>query len=271
MRVNLIQMNSVPDKAQNCATADRIARIAVDRDGAELVVFPEHFDWHGGTLAQKVAAGEGFQGGPAYDMCRKLALDCGIHVHTGSFYEATEDKKRVYNTSVVFNPKGEEIGRYRKIHLFDITTPDGMRYGESDAVTPGSEVVVVDVNGFKLGMAICYDLRFPELFQQLLKKGANVMVLPAAFTLQTGKDHWDVLCRARAIETQSYFLAAAMIGQFDQGGEKRNTYGHSLVCDPWGHIIAKASDDVGTVSAWLDKEVIAKVRKDIPLQSHKVL
>lgn len=271
MRVNLIQMNSVPDKAQNCATAVRIARIAVDRDGAELVVFPEHFDWHGGTLAQKVAAGEGFQGGPAYDMCRKLALDCGIHVHTGSFYEATEDKKRVYNTSVVFNPKGEEIGRYRKIHLFDITTPDGMRYGESDAVTPGSEVVVVDVNGFKLGMAICYDLRFPELFQQLLKKGANVMVLPAAFTLQTGKDHWDVLCRAWAIETQSYFLAAAMIGQFDQGGEKRNTYGHSLVCDPWGHVIAKASDDVGTVSAWLDKEVIAKVRKDIPLQSHKVL
>jgi predicted amidohydrolase len=271
MKVSLIQMNSAPDKAQNCADADRMARLAVDCDGAELVVFPEHFDWHGGTVAQKVAAGEGFQGGAAYDMCRKLAVECGIHVHSGSFYETTEDKKRVYNTSVVFNPMGEEIGRYRKIHLFDITTPDGMRYGESDAVAPGTEAVVVDVNGFKLGMAVCYDLRFPELFQQLMMKGADVMLLPAAFTLQTGKDHWDVLCRARAIETQSYFLAAAMIGQFDQGGEKRHTYGHSLICDPWGHVIAKASDEVGPVSGFLKKELIAKVRKEIPLQSHKVL
>lgn len=271
MKVSLIQMNSVPDKAQNCADADRMARQAVDQDNAELVIFPEHFDWHGGTVAQKVAAGEGFQGGPAYDMCRKLAVDCGIHVHTGSFYETTEDKKRVYNTSVVFNPKGEEIGRYRKIHLFDITTPDGLRYGESDAVSAGAEAVVVDVNGFRIGLAICYDLRFPELFQQLAKKGADVMVLPAAFTLQTGKDHWDVLCRARAIETQSYFLAAAMVGQFDHVGEKRHTYGHSLICDPWGHIIAKASDEVGPVSARLNMALIAKVREEIPLQSHKVL
>lgn len=271
MKVSLIQMNSVPDKAQNCADADRMARLAADRDGAELVIFPEHFDWHGGTVSQKIAAGEGFQGGPAYDMCRKLAMDCGIHVHTGSFYEATDDRSRVFNTSVVFNPKGEEIGRYRKIHLFDITTPDGMRYGESDAVVAGTESVTVDVNGFKLGLAICYDLRFPELFQQLMRKGADVMLLPAAFTLQTGKDHWEVLCRARAIETQSYFLAAAMVGQFDHCGEKRNTYGHSLICDPWGHVIAKASDEVGPVSARLNKELIAKVRKDIPLQSHKVL
>ena len=218
-----------------------------------------------------MAAGEGHQGGPAYDMCRRLARDCRIHVHTGSFYEATPDAGRVYNTSVVFNPAGEEIARYRKIHLFDIQTPDGLRYGESDAVAPGTESVVVDVNGFKLGLAVCYDLRFPELFQQLVKKGADVMVLPAAFTLQTGKDHWEVLCRARAIETQSYFLAAAMLGPFDSDGERRHTYGHSLVCDPWGHVIAKASDEVGPVPARLNKELIAKVRKEIPLQSHKVL
>lgn len=269
MKVSLIQMNSVPDKVQNCADACRLARLAVDRDGAELVVFPEHFDWHGGSVAQKVAAGESYQGGPAYDMCRELAQGCGIHVHTGSFYEATPDKKRVYNTSVVFNPAGEEVGRYRKIHLFDIHTPDGMRYGESDAVAAGTETVVVDVGGFKLGLSVCFDLRFPELFQELARKGADVMVLPAAFTLQTGKDHWEVLCRARAIETQSYFLAAAMVGQFDSGGETRHTYGHSLVCDPWGHVIAKASDEVGPVSATLKRELIVKVRKDIPLQSHK--
>lgn len=271
MKISLIQMNSVPDKARNVADADRLARQAVAEDGAELVVFPEHFDWAGGSVAEKVGAGEGVRGGPAYDMCRRLARDCGIHVHSGSFYETAAGLNRVYNTTVVFNPEGEEIGRYRKIHLFDIHTPDGLRYGESDSVVAGSETCVVEVNGFRLGMAICYDLRFPELFQRLMRDGADAIVLPAAFTLQTGKDHWEVLCRARAIETQCYFLAAAQIGAFEQDGEKRFTYGHSLVCDPWGHVIARASDRVGIVSAKLDRDLITKTRNQIPLSSHKVL
>lgn len=271
VKVSLIQVNSVQDKAFNLAEADRLAREAIDRDGSRLVVFPEHFDWAGGTPEQKIAAGEPHSGGPAYEMCKKLAQDCNVYVHTGSFYESTPDGSRVYNTSVVFDPKGNELGRYRKIHLFDIVTPDGMRYGESSAVAPGTEVSVVDIEGLKYGFAICYDIRFPELFQKLVALGADVIVLPAAFTLQTGKDHWDVLCRARAIETQCYFLAPGQTGPFEQSGETRYSYGHSLVCDPWGHIIAKASDGVGYVTANIEPERIAAVRKQIPLASHKVL
>ncbi|VTU46750.1 (R)-stereoselective amidase (plasmid) [Variovorax sp. SRS16] len=271
MKVSLIQMNSVADKARNVADAHRLARKAVEIDGAELVVFPEHFDWAGGSVAEKVAAGEDVRGGPAYDMCQRLARDCQIHVHSGSFYETAAGLGRVYNTTVIFNPEGEEIGRYRKIHLFDIHTPDGLRYGESDSVLAGSETCVIDIHGFRMGLAICYDIRFPELFQKLMRDGADVIVLPAAFTLQTGKDHWEVLCRARAIETQCYFLAAAQIGALEHNGETRYTYGHSLFCDPWGHVIARASDQVGIVSARLDRGLIAKTRKQIPLAQHKVL
>lgn len=271
MKVSLIQMNSGRDKQKNLRDADRLARQAVERDGSKLVVFPEHFDWAGGTAAEKVAAGEVERDGPAYRMCQKLAQDLEIYVHSGSFYEATPQGDRVYNTSVVFDPQGRELGRYRKIHLFDIHTPDGLRYGESDAVAPGSSTTVVEIEGLKFGLAICYDLRFPELFQQLARDGADVLVLPAAFTLQTGKDHWEVLCRARAIENQCYFLAAGQFGPYEHEEGKRFTYGHSLVCDPWGHVIAKASDTVGFVSAHLDAQRIADTRKQIPLASHKVL
>lgn len=271
MKISLIQMNSVQDKARNLRDADRLARQAVEQDGAGLIVFPEHFDWAGGTSQDKVAAGEAERDGPAYDMCRQLAMDCNIHVHSGSFYEVSPAGDRVYNTSVVFDPQGRELARYRKIHLFDIHTPDGLRYGESDAVAPGVTTTVVDIGGLTFGLAICYDLRFPELFQQLMQDGAQVIVLPAAFTMQTGKDHWEVLCRARAIETQCYVLAAAQTGAYEQQGETRFSYGHSLVCDPWGHVIAKASDGVGFVSARLVEERIADVRKQIPLAAHKVL
>lgn len=271
MKISLIQMNSGQDKARNLREADRLARQAIDEDGSRLVIFPEHFDWAGGTPQDKVAAGEAERGGPAYEMCRRLATDCKVYVHSGSFYESIPHGDRVYNTSVVFDPQGIELARYRKIHLFDITSPDGLRYGESDSVAPGNLTTVVPIDELKFGLAICYDLRFPELFQQLALDGADVMVLPAAFTLQTGKDHWEVLCRARAIETQCYFLAAAQTGAFEQDGDKRFTYGHSLVCDPWGHVVAKASDGVGFVSTRIDAARIAEVRRQIPLASHKVL
>ena len=271
MKVSLIQMNAGPDKARNLRDADRLARQAIDEDGARLVMFPEHMDCIGATVADRVAAGEAERDGPTYTMCQRLAQDNGIYVHSGTFYETVPQGNRVYNTTVVFDPAGREIARYRKIHLFDIVTPDGQRFGESDAVSPGSTTTVVEIDGWKMGLAICYDLRFPELFQRLTRDGAEVLLLPAAFTLQTGKDHWEVLCRARAIETQCYLLAAAQIGAFDLDGEKRFTYGHSLVCDPWGHVIAKASDAVGFVSARLDRERLAAVRVQMPIAAHKVL
>ncbi|ARP81812.1 carbon-nitrogen hydrolase [Bordetella genomosp. 8] len=271
MKASIIQMNSVADKQRNIDTARRLARQAIEEDGARLVSFPEHFDWAGGSVADKVAAGEAERDGPAYDMCRRLAIDHGIHVHTGSFYERSPDPAKVYNTSVVFDPQGREIARYRKIHLFDIVAPDGLRYGESDAVMAGREPVVAEIDGVVFGLAICYDLRFPELFQMLVKRGAQVILLPASFTLQTGKDHWEVLCRARAIETQCYFLAPAQVGPFMQDGERRHTYGHTLVCDPWGHVVAKASDEEGFVTARIEPALVRRVREQIPLASHKVL
>jgi nitrilase len=171
---------------------------------------------------------------------------------------------------VAFDRSGAEVARYRKIHMFDVTTPDGQDYRESATMLPGDAVVTYVCEGVTVGCAICYDLRFPALFQALAARGAQLIALPSAFTLQTGKDHWDVLCRARAIETQTYFAAAAQTGQFRQGREMRATYGHSLVADPWGLVIAKASDGPGFVTARADMERVAKVRSQIPVAQHRV-
>lgn len=271
MKISVIQMNSVSDKAANLAKAEKLTRNAVTQDSPDMVIFPEHFDWAGGSAQEKVAAGEDETGGPAYRLCSRMAAEYGIFVHSGSFYEKVPGQDRVFNTTVVFDPHGKEIARYRKLHMFDIYTPDGLRYGESDAVAAGSEVTTVDVGDFRLGLAICYDLRFPELFQQLVARGANVIMLPAAFTLQTGKDHWEVLCRARAIETQSYVVACGSHGPLSQNGETRYTYGHSLIVDPWGHVITKCSDGDGFATARLDIQLINKVRNDIPVAKQKVL
>ena len=263
-------MNSVSDKEANLATAEKLARSAITQDSPDLIVFPEHFDWAGGTAEDRIAAGESHKDGPAYILCKRIASEFGIYVHSGSFYEKVPDQEKVFNTTVVFDPHGKEIGRYRKIHMFDIFTPDGLRYGESDAVAAGTEVATVDIGNFTLGLSICYDLRFPALFQRLADQGANVIVLPAAFTLQTGKDHWEVLCRARAIETQSYVVACGSHGPFTQNGQTRYTYGHSLIVDPWGHVIAKCSDGDGFTTAKLDLKLVNKVRQEIPLAKHKV-
>ncbi|HEY8564323.1 MAG TPA: carbon-nitrogen hydrolase family protein [Beijerinckiaceae bacterium] len=270
MKIALIQMNSVSDKAANVAQArDLIAR-AVDLEGPDWVALPEQFDWAGGTTADKLRESEDLGSGPAYAMAQEMAAKHRIWVHAGSLMERVRGEDKVSNTTVVFDRSGREVARYRKIHLFDITAPDGAVYNESAAVKPGREVVTYECEGLTVGCAICYDLRFPDLFQALAAAGADLIVLPAAFTLQTGKDHWEVLCRARAIETQAYFAAPAQTGSFLAKGERRQTYGHSLIVDPWGHVVAKASDGIGHVTTRLDPALIARVRQQIPLASHKV-
>jgi nitrilase len=179
---------------------------------------------------------------------------------------------RFFNTTVVFDPSGKEIARYRKIHLFDVTAPDGTVYNESAVVGSGEELVTFEIDGIVAGLAICYDLRFPELFRALRDQGAEIIFLPANFTLQTGKDHWEPLLRARAIETQCWLLAAATCGQFRNGeGSVRASYGHSLICDPWGHVVARASDGVGTTMGRIDRAVTERVRREIPLVTHRRL
>ena len=277
MRVSVMQMNVGHDKAQNLAQADRLLGSATAADRPAIVGLPEMWTCLGGDRATKFAAAEVLPpplanqpGGPAYEFLRGIARSQRIHVHGGSIAE--RDGERLFNTTVVFDPEGREIARYRKIHLFDIVTPDGTGYRESDTFGSGSEVVTCEVDGVRVGLAICYDVRFPELFLALRRAGAELIFLPAAFTLQTGKDHWEVLLRARAIETQCWLAAPATCGAHsDGGGGPRFTYGHSLVCDPWGSVVARASDGAGWATARIDTTLTERVRRDMPLLAHRKL
>ncbi len=168
----------------------------------------------------------------------------------------------------MIGPDGRRVASYRKIHLFDVELPDGTELRESVATTAGAEPVVVEVDGFKVGLSICYDLRFPELYRALVDRGAEIIVVPAAFTLQTGKDHWHVLLRARAIESQCWLVAAAQWGRHPKG---RASYGHSLVADPWGQVVAECSDRVGVIDADVDREYLERVRRTLPSLAHRRL
>ena len=268
MKTCVIQMNSTADKPANLAQAGALIEAAVAAERPDWIGLPEVFDFLGGSRAEKFAAAEILREGPAYALCRDLARKHGVFIHSGSFLEKNADGQTLSNTTVVFDRKGEEIALYRKIHMFDVTTPDGASYRESAVFKPGAQVTSYQCEGITFGCAICYDLRFPSLFQELASR-AEVLVLPAAFTLQTGKDHWEVLCRARAIETQCYFLAPAQVGAHTVNNETRLTYGHSLICDPWGHKIAMASDGPGFAAARIDPALVARVRAAIPVAAQR--
>lgn len=270
MKVALIQMNSGSDKAANIASARELIERAIAEESPDWISLPEVFDFMGGSRKDKMAAAETLPGGPAYTMMQELARKHRVYIHGGSILEKIEGEDRVGNTTVAFDRDGKEIARYRKIHMFDITAPDGQEYKESKAYVPGDAVVTYKADDITVGCSICYDVRFPDLFAALADRGAEMIALPAAFTLQTGKDHWEVLCRARAIETETYFCAAGQTGTHMQGNEVRATYGHSLVADPWGHVVAKASDGVGYVAARIDPSRVKKVRAMIPVAQHKV-
>ncbi len=278
MRVSVVQMNPGADKAENIAQARRLIEQAVAADRPDIVSLPEVWSCLGGARDGKFAQAEDLPakgsnapGGPAYEFLRETARGARIHVHGGSIQERGGDK--LFNTTVVFDPDGREIARYRKIHLFDITTPDGTGFRESSTYGGGDEIVTYDAGGITVGAAICYDLRFPELFAALRRAGAELIMLPSAFTLQTGKDHWEPLLRARAIETQCWFAAAATWGKHLEGtrGEPRFTYGHSLVCDPWGQVVAQVSDGTGWATARIDPAITARVRRDMPVETHRRL
>jgi nitrilase len=267
MKVALIQMNSQDDKAANLEQARRLIKQAVAEEQPDLVALPEIFPLVTEGVALQKAAAEPVPGGETYGMLQELAARHGIVVHGGSIFE--QNGETIYNTTVVFDRDGSELARYRKLHMFDIVTPDGKEYRESATFSRGARTVCFDALGTRIGLSICYDVRFSKLYLQLAKDGAKVIMVPAAFTLQTGKDHWEVLLRARAIETQSYVLAPAQWGR--SAGGKLACYGHSLVVDPWGHVIAKAQDKVGYVAARLDLEEVDRVRARMPCAQHHVL
>lgn len=276
MRVCVVQTNSVDDKAANLAQVERLVGRAAQEDRPDLVLLPEVFAFQGGSPEARRAAAEPMPDGPTYAFLRDLAARHRIVLHGGSYLEADAGGERLYNTTVAFGREGEELARYRKIHLFDVVTPEGREYRESATVGRGGEVVTYDAGeggAARVGCSICFDLRFGELYRALAAAGAEILAVPAAFTVETGRDHWEVLLRARAIETGCYVAAAAQVGPYPigSGKERRACWGHSMIVDPWGKVLAQVTDRPGFATARIDLGYLGRVREMIPVHQHRVL
>lgn len=269
LRVAAIQLCSTADLAANLATCRALSERAV-AEGARVVVLPECFAFLGHGERDKLAIAEDLdRGGPIIGMLRELAAKHGVWMVGGGMPEVVPgDPHRAYNTAVVLDPAGAIAARYRKIHLFDIDIP-GTVLKESAATCAGDRRVTVDIDGAKLGLSICYDVRFPELYRALVKTdGAEILLVPAAFTAHTGAAHWHLLLRARAVEDQAYVIAAAQWGKHNA---KRESYGHTLAIDPWGTVLGEHAEGDGVVIATLEGAVVAKRRTQMPCLDHAVL
>jgi predicted amidohydrolase len=257
LRAGAVQMNATTDPAANLAVADRLVREAAAR-GARLVVLPEKWALYGS--GPQLHAGAQAIDGPAISWARDCARELSLELVAGSFTELAPDGRR-HNTSLHISPDGEVRAIYRKIHMFDVTI-DGLEYRESEFEEAGDEIVVSKTDqGVELGMTICYDLRFPELYRILALRGARVLVVPSAFTLPTTRDHWETLLRARAIENQAFVIGANQIGENVPG---RFAGGRSMIVDPWGIVLAQASDSAGVIVADLDLGRLATIRGSLP-------
>jgi deaminated glutathione amidase len=255
VRVAAVQLNSTSDKARNLATAERLVRDAAAA-GAELVALPEK--WNLLADGERLLAGAEPLDGPSLSAAREWARAFGIHLLAGSISERGEEKAS--NTSVLIGPDGEDLAVYRKIHMFDVDA-GGVSYRESAHERPGTEVVSGPLGEFSLGMTVCYDLRFPELFRILALRGDRLIGVPSAFTLATGRDHWEVLLRARAIENQVFVLAPNQVGRAEPHYE---SFGRSAIVDPWGVALATAPDEECFIVADLDLAAQDRVRESLP-------
>ncbi len=262
-----VQLTSTSDLEANWRSASRLVERAAGL-GARFVATPENTNFLG-PHAEKVRLAEPLDG-PTCERFGELTAGLGIHLLLGSFNERSEDPERCYNTSVLFAPDGSLLAAYRKIHLFDVDVSESVRFVESATVKAGDRTVTVETPLAKLGLSICYDLRFPELYMALVAAGAEVLTVPSAFTATTGKDHWHPLLRARAIESQCYVIAPAQSGRHDDGG-LRESYGHAMIVDPWGQIVAMASDGPGLALAEIDLERVRWCRRAIPVARHRRL
>jgi predicted amidohydrolase len=276
LTVAAIQLTSTDDVAKNLETSTRLIAEAA-ASGAKLIGLPENFAYLGSdrdhrlSLAERVGRDEA---GPILTAMRRAARQAGAWLLLGGFPEvghrpqAAGELQRIRNTSVLLSPDGDVTAIYRKIHLFDVDVPGGLRFRESEAIEPGTDVVVADTPWGGLGLTICYDLRFPELYRAIAGRGARVCAVPSAFTLETGKDHWHVLLRARAIENQLFVFAPAQRGL--HGGQRRS-YGHALIVDPWGVVIAECGDHEGFALGQLDFDYQDEVRRTLPCLAHRQL
>ena len=263
MRVAAVQLNSTADPPANLASADRLTRAAA-ADGARLIVLPEKWTAIGSDEQQRGAAQT--LAGPAVEWARATARELGVDLVAGSILELVPGQDKLANTSVHVDPQGELRATYRKLHMFDVEV-GGRTYRESDIEAPGEEIVLSETaDGVPLGLSICYDLRFPELYRILAVRGALAIVVPAAFTLATTRDHWETLLRARAIENLCYVVASAQYGTHPSG---RQTFGHSLIVDYWGQILTQLPEGEGVITAEIDLSAQAAARRKFPALSHR--
>jgi predicted amidohydrolase len=258
LRIACVQINASGSKADNIERAEAlVARAAAT--GADLVLLPEK--WNGiGSAEILLEVAEPLEGGETVEAMSGWARRHGITLVGGSIAERREGREKLSNTSVVFDPEGEIAAVYRKIHLFDVEV-GGHVYRESETEEPGDEPVTCEVEGWRVGLSVCYDLRFPELYRILAVEGAELVTVPAAFTLYTGKDHWELLLRARAVENQCYVAAANQWG-VNAGGKP--SYGRSSIVDPWGVVLAQAPDEDCVISAELDRAAMERTRRALP-------
>ncbi len=266
--VGVVQMTSTADVDANMSAVHRLVGEAASR-GAQMALVPECFSYLGPEKGKVDIAESIDEGGPILERCRQAARDAGVDVVYGGFWEKSDTPGKVWNACIYMRADGDIASVYRKIHLFDVDLPDGTKVLESETVEAGSDpAVVADAPFGTLGLSVCYDLRFPELYRRLVDAGAIALAIPAAFTLTTGKDHWHVLLRARAIEQQCYVLAAAQTGHHFG---RRWSYGHALIADPWGTILAECGEGEGVAVAEIDPAYVEKVRAALPSLSHRRL
>ena len=256
-KIAVVQLDSQNNKGENLKTACRCIDEAA-AEGVRLVSFPEMMNLSG----ENIGEGGGHETIPGYttEILMAKAREHGIYIHSGSFCEKIPGGEKAYNTSVIIDPEGEIIARYRKLHTFDVTLPDGTVCDESARVHPGNEIVTVDTALGRLGMSICYDIRFPELYRIMALDGAQVIFTPASFTMPTGKDHWEPILRTRAIENGCYIVAPGQIGK----KVHFTAYGNSMVVDPWGTVVSRARDTVGVIYAEIDLDYEDAIRAKIP-------
>jgi predicted amidohydrolase len=266
-RVAALQMNSSADVSQNLELAGRLLTEAAGK-GCVLAVLPENFAFMGARGRDKLQHAEKLGTGPIQEFLSCTASENQLWIVSGSIPLKSSEPERCYGATLVMDADGNTKGCYRKIHLFDVDMPDlDESYRESASLKPGDKLVVQDTPAGCLGLSICYDLRFPEVYRRLTEMGAVVLSVPAAFTSVTGKAHWHTLLRARAIENLAYVIAP---GQFGQHSDGRTTFGHSLIADPWGRILAEAAEGDCVISADLDLDLPHKLRREFPALSHRV-
>ena len=260
-KIGLCQIDGSADKSANLRLASEYVKRAAE-SGAQVVSLPEMWNCPYSSKFFRTCAEPA--DGQTVEFMSRLAEECGIYLIGGSIPELDEGK--IYNTSFSFNRKGDMIGRFRKVHLFDVDVKEGVSFRESDTLTPGEEMLVLDTEFCRIGVAICYDVRFPEWFRKMTLSGAKLVVLPAAFSMTTGLAHWDITMRARAVDNQIYVAANARAG--DNEAHYRS-YGHSCIVSPWGDFVAQGDEKTGVILGDIDLERLEQVREQLPLLKHR--